>query len=372
MPGGADLDTIEDRRHAQRRAGPRERRAVRRRARTRSPSRSRRAITPPNKYGYLFQVQDTNGDPATPVRPVLGRGHHVRVERRVHVRGHGRPLPRRAAPARRGRTAPPTDPVGDWKGGDFGGVTQKINAGYFDAMGVNTLWLSSPVLGTKLCEMGAGANTGHCLSGYHSYFPIASGWTYGSENDPLFTRQRHHQPHRSALRRGGRPRWRSSTRRTSTASACSPTSSSTTSSPTPSPPERPGARSSRPLAIAHQTDLAWFNIPYSSGINDCGNENLWDTADDPDLEPRRLLVRPLPARPQHDQPDGRRRDRQPRRVADGAVQPRRLPRRRRQAGEQRALHRHALQDQRGHLHGPALLHGGRGARRRAWPTSWTA
>ncbi len=32
-----------------------------------------------------------------------------------------------------------------------------------------------------------------------------------------------------------------------------------------------------PLAIAHQTDLAWFNTPYSSGINDCGNENLWDT-----------------------------------------------------------------------------------------------
>ena len=35
--------------------------------------------------------------------------------------------------------------------------------------------------------MGSGGNAGHCLSGYHSYFPIATGWVAGSESDPLFT-----------------------------------------------------------------------------------------------------------------------------------------------------------------------------------------
>ena len=31
-----------------------------------------------------------------------------------------------------------------------------------------------------------------------------------------------------------------------------------------------------PLATAHQSDLAWFNIPYDGGTNDCGAQNLWD------------------------------------------------------------------------------------------------
>jgi glycosidase len=33
-----------------------------------------------------------------------------------------------------------------------------------------------------------------------------------------------------------------------------------------------------PLSVLHQTELAWFNIPYSSGYNDCGDQNLWDTS----------------------------------------------------------------------------------------------
>ncbi len=33
----------------------------------------------------------------------------------------------------------------NWKGGDFVGVTQKIEAGYFDDLGVNALWLSWPI-----------------------------------------------------------------------------------------------------------------------------------------------------------------------------------------------------------------------------------
>ena len=33
------------------------------------------------------------------------------------------------------------DPAGQYKGGDWKGVTAKINDGYFNDLGVNTLWL---------------------------------------------------------------------------------------------------------------------------------------------------------------------------------------------------------------------------------------
>ncbi|HEY6463296.1 MAG TPA: hypothetical protein VIY73_24180, partial [Polyangiaceae bacterium] len=105
-------------------------------------------VTSPNKYGYLFQVADTNGMPARLFVPFWVEAkpydwtdaflYEVMVDRFVA-----------GGTSKVGPNGPPTDPVGDWKGGDFGGVTQKIDAGYFDAMGVNTLWLSSPVLGTK-------------------------------------------------------------------------------------------------------------------------------------------------------------------------------------------------------------------------------
>ncbi len=232
-------------------------------------------VTAPNKYGYVFQVADTGGNPATLFVPFWIEAstfawtdsfmYEVMVDRFVA-----------GGTSKAGPNGTPTDPVGDWKGGDFGGVTQKIEAGYFDAMGVNTLWLSSPVLGTKLCEMGAGANVGHCLSGYHSYFPIASGWTYGSENDPLFTGNgisNPIEPHfgvasdlvalvNAAHQHGIRVLTDLVVNHVFADS---------------SPPSGQKAQIA-PLSFAHQADLAWFNIPYSSGINDCGSENLWDTS----------------------------------------------------------------------------------------------
>ena len=232
-------------------------------------------VTSPNKYGYLFQVEDKNSNPATLFVPFWIEAstfawtdsfmYEVMVDRFLA-----------GGTSKAGPNGPPTDPVGDWKGGDFGGVTQKIEAGYFDAMGVNTLWLSSPVLGTKLCEMGAGANVGHCLSGYHSYFPVASGWTYGSENDPVFSGNgisNPIEPHfgvaadlvalvNAAHQHGIR-----------VVTDLVVNHVFADSSP-------PGGQKAQiaPLSFAHQADPAWFNIPYASGINDCGNENLWDTS----------------------------------------------------------------------------------------------
>jgi glycosidase len=57
---------------------------------------------------------------------------------------------------------------GNWQGGDLAGVLAKINDGYFSNLGVNVLWLSSPL------DTPAGHNTGddgHEYTGYHGYWP---------------------------------------------------------------------------------------------------------------------------------------------------------------------------------------------------------
>ena len=60
---------------------------------------------------------------------------------------------------------------GDYEGGDWAGVTQKIDAGYFDDLGVNTLWVTVPV---KNADQDAYPGTGgdnHVYSAYHGYWP---------------------------------------------------------------------------------------------------------------------------------------------------------------------------------------------------------
>ncbi|MSP15550.1 MAG: hypothetical protein EXR73_02865 [Myxococcales bacterium] len=59
------------------------------------------------------------------------------------------------------------DPA-NYAGGDLEGVRQAIDEGYFDTLGVNVLWLSSPLDNAD----GAGAgDDGHAYSGYHGYWP---------------------------------------------------------------------------------------------------------------------------------------------------------------------------------------------------------
>ena len=65
------------------------------------------------------------------------------------------------------------DPLGleapaDYQGGDLAGVTAKINEGYFTDLGINTLWITSPLDNAD----GAGAGSdAHTYSGYHGYWP---------------------------------------------------------------------------------------------------------------------------------------------------------------------------------------------------------
>jgi len=60
---------------------------------------------------------------------------------------------------------------GNYEGGDWAGVTQKIDAGYFDDLGVNTLWITVPI---KNADTDAYEGTGgdnHYYSAYHGYWP---------------------------------------------------------------------------------------------------------------------------------------------------------------------------------------------------------
>ncbi|MCY1007329.1 alpha-amylase family glycosyl hydrolase [Nannocystis pusilla] len=56
----------------------------------------------------------------------------------------------------------------DWQGGDWAGVTAKIEDGYFNELGVNTLWLTVPMNNTS--DDGLGTD-GHLYSAYHGYWP---------------------------------------------------------------------------------------------------------------------------------------------------------------------------------------------------------
>jgi glycosidase len=66
----------------------------------------------------------------------------------------------------------------NYLGGDWAGVTQKINAGYFTSLGVNTLWITVPAKNADdianagvVCNGGSCTSDGHNYSAYHGYWP---------------------------------------------------------------------------------------------------------------------------------------------------------------------------------------------------------
>jgi glycosidase len=60
------------------------------------------------------------------------------------------------------------DPRANYQGGDFQGVLDAIEEGWFDRLGVRTLWLSPPNANPDGGMVGTG---GHLYTGYHGYWP---------------------------------------------------------------------------------------------------------------------------------------------------------------------------------------------------------
>ncbi|MBA3542170.1 MAG: hypothetical protein H0T79_21325 [Deltaproteobacteria bacterium] len=71
-----------------------------------------------------------------------------------------------------------TDPRSQWQGGDFAGITAKIRDGYFDRLGVNTLWISSPIINSHTSQPSVGLGDARRFASYHSYHPVATGYTH--------------------------------------------------------------------------------------------------------------------------------------------------------------------------------------------------
>lgn len=66
---------------------------------------------------------------------------------------------------------PDVDPRVDYMGGDLKGITTKIAEGFFDSLGVNTLWIS-PITQNPEDAWGQYHNPDTKFSGYHGYWPI--------------------------------------------------------------------------------------------------------------------------------------------------------------------------------------------------------
>ncbi len=73
---------------------------------------------------------------------------------------------------------PPNDddrivPLAHYHGGDWAGIRQKIDSGYFTELGVTTLWISPPNKNTPNVEQESVEPFGHYTS-YHGYWPISA------------------------------------------------------------------------------------------------------------------------------------------------------------------------------------------------------
>ena len=60
--------------------------------------------------------------------------------------------------------------IADYQGGDWSGIARKIDDGYFNDLGVNTLWLTVPLDNTSQRGRGVGGDDKY-YSGYHGYWP---------------------------------------------------------------------------------------------------------------------------------------------------------------------------------------------------------
>lgn len=76
-------------------------------------------------------------------------------------------------------------PIADYMGGDIAGVTQKLKEGYFDSLGINTIWLS-PITQNPEGAYGFWKNPQTKFSGYHGYWPVSSSkvdYRYGTPEE---------------------------------------------------------------------------------------------------------------------------------------------------------------------------------------------
>ena len=155
----------------------------------------------PSKYSFLFRLQTTDGTNLRPLWVPLWIGAGVKYadftwrDASIYQIFTDRFLdadPSNDINNSVGDLARVTDRRSQWQGGDFKGITQKIRDGYFDQMGINTLWISSPILDSHNSQPAVALADTTRYSSYHSYHPVATGYTatntlgYANPVEPAF------------------------------------------------------------------------------------------------------------------------------------------------------------------------------------------
>jgi len=155
----------------------------------------------PSKYSYLFRLKLSDGTDLRPLFVPMWIGEGVRyadftwndaIVYQVFTDRFLNGDPGNDLDNSAGSLAEVDDVRSQWQGGDFAGITQKIRDGYFEDMGINTLWISSPILNSHESQPAVDPGDTRRFSSYHSYHPIATGHThlddYGYPNpiEPAF------------------------------------------------------------------------------------------------------------------------------------------------------------------------------------------
>lgn len=152
----------------------------------------------PNKYSWLFRLVDENGDKIEPffVPLWIGEGvdyadfgwrdafvYQIMTDRFLNGDTNNDV----------GNLSGVTRDLEQWKGGDFRGIIKKIDDGYFTKMGVNAIWISTPVANPHHTSQG-GTSSGQSsiyFTSYHAYHPLATGYSfdndYGFDNEGVDT-----------------------------------------------------------------------------------------------------------------------------------------------------------------------------------------
>lgn len=155
----------------------------------------------PSKYSILLRLRTAGGGHVRPLFVPMWIGEGIRyadftwrdaIMYQIFTDRFANGNPANDIDNSAGDLARVTDPNSRWQGGDFAGITQKIREGYFDAMGINALWISSPIVNSHNSQPAVDPGDSRRFASYHSYHPVATGYThlddygYASAIEPAF------------------------------------------------------------------------------------------------------------------------------------------------------------------------------------------
>ncbi|MEX1368727.1 MAG: alpha-amylase family glycosyl hydrolase [Nannocystaceae bacterium] len=140
-----------------------------------------------SKYSYLLRGRDDAGQDLRPLFVPMWIGEGIRyadfgwkdgILYQIMTDRFEDGDPSNNIDNSQGTLAEVDDVRSQWQGGDFRGIINRIQDGYFEDMGINVLWISSPLLNSHNSQPAVGLSDTRRFSSYHSYHPISTGYTH--------------------------------------------------------------------------------------------------------------------------------------------------------------------------------------------------